>query len=275
VNDAPALTTADIGIAMGITGTEVSKEAADMILTDDNFATIVAAIEEGRAIFSNIRKFIRYLLSSNVGEVATMFFGIVVAGIIGLRGAAGGALIVPLLATQILWINLLTDAAPALAVGVDPPDTRVMERPPRSPSDRLIDARMWTGILVVGATMAAASLLALDLGLPGGLIDGDLALSEARTMAFTALVLAQLFNVFNSRSDTISVASHLFTNPWLWAAVGLSLALQIAVVYVPVLNDAFDTRPLGLGQWLVCFVMASLVLWIDEIKKVGLRARHA
>jgi Ca2+-transporting ATPase len=273
VNDAPALKSADIGIAMGITGTEVSKEAADMILTDDNFATIVAAIEEGRAIFSNIRKFIRYLLSSNVGEVVTMFFGVLLAGLIGLRGSASGGLVVPLLATQILWINLLTDAAPALAVGVDPPDQRVMEHPPRSRSDRLIDARMWTGILVVGATMALATLLTLDFGLPGGLIDGDLGLSEARTMAFTVLVMAQLFNVFNSRSDTISAASHLFTNPWLWAAVGLSLSLQLVVIYLPVLNEAFDTRPLDVGQWFVCFSMASIVLWVDEIKKVLVRAR--
>jgi Ca2+-transporting ATPase len=274
VNDAPALKSADIGVAMGITGTEVSKEAADMILTDDNFATIVAAIEEGRAIFSNIRKFIRYLLSSNVGEVATMFFGVLFAGLIGLSALATAGLVVPLLATQILWINLLTDAAPALAVGVDPPDRRVMERPPRSRSDRLIDAPMWTGILVVGAIMAVATLVTLDLGLPGGLFEGNLDLGEARTMAFTALVLAQLFNVFNSRSDTVSVADHVFTNPWLWGAVGISLGLQIAVVYLPVLNDAFDTRPLDLAQWVISFTMASLVLWVDELKKLIVRATN-
>ena len=268
VNDAPALKRADIGIAMGVTGTEVSKEAADMILADDNFATIVAAIEEGRAIFSNIRKFIRYLLSSNVGEVLTMFIGVVLAGLIGLRGNADGGLMVPLLATQILWINLLTDAAPALAVGVDPADKRVMARPPRSRSDRLIDGRMWTGIIVGGVAMAVSSLLTLDFGLPGGLIEGNLGLSEARTMAFTVLVLAQLFNVFNSRSDTVSVATHLFTNVWLWAAVGLSLFLQVAVIYVPFLNEAFGTRPLNLDQWLVCVAMGSIVLWVDEIKKL-------
>jgi Ca2+-transporting ATPase len=130
VNDAPALKTADIGVAMGITGTEVSKEAADMILVDDNFATIVQAIEEGRGIFANIRKFLRYLLSSNVGEVLTMFLGVVFAGAIGLKSDAEG-LVVPLLATQILWINLLTDAAPALALGVDPPDPTVMQQRPR------------------------------------------------------------------------------------------------------------------------------------------------
>ena len=273
VNDAPALKYADIGIAMGITGTEVSKEAADMILTDDNFATIVAAIEEGRTIFSNIRKFIRYLLSSNVGEVATMFFGVLIAGLIGLRDIAGAGLVVPLLATQILWINLLTDAAPALAVGVDPPSARVMQQRPRERTSRLIDGGMWAQILVVGATMAAVTLLTLDLGLPGGLFEGNLGLPEARTMAFTTLVLAQLFNVFNARSDRVSAVDHAFTNRWLWAAVGLSLGLQLAVVYAPVLNDAFRTRPLEAGQWLTCVAMAGAVLVADELRKAVVRAK--
>jgi hypothetical protein len=128
VNDAPALKTADIGVAMGITGTDVSKEAADMVLADDNFASIVAAVEEGRAIFANIRKFLRYLLSSNIGEVMTMFFGVLLAEVIGLTTAGGGGVVLPLLATQILWINLVTDGAPALALGVDPPDPGVMNQ---------------------------------------------------------------------------------------------------------------------------------------------------
>src|SRR5213075_271367 len=130
VNDAPALKTADIGVAMGITGTDVSKQAADMILADDNFASIVAAVEEGRSIFSNIRKFLRYLLSSNIGEVLTMFFGVVLAPAIGLE-LRGDTVVLPLLATQLLWINLVTDGAPALALGVDPPDTGLMRQPPR------------------------------------------------------------------------------------------------------------------------------------------------
>ncbi len=131
VNDAPALKTADIGVAMGITGTDVSKEAADMVLADDNFASIVAAVEEGRAIFANIRKFLRYLLSSNLGEVMTMFFGVLLADVIGLRAAEGSSVVLPLLATHILWINLVTDGAPALALGVDPADAGVMNEPPR------------------------------------------------------------------------------------------------------------------------------------------------
>ena len=171
VNDAPALKTADIGVAMGITGTDVTKEAADMILADDNFATIVAAVRKGRGIFANIRKFLRFLLSSNVGKVLTMFFGVVLAGVIGLDDT-GEAVAVPLLATQILWINLLTDSAPALALGVDPPPDDVMERPPRRLSDRVIDGRMWFGIFWVGLVMAVVTLVALDLRL-GGLIEGE------------------------------------------------------------------------------------------------------
>ena len=165
VNDAPALKTADIGVAMGITGTDVSKEAADMVLADDNFATIVAAVEEGRAIFSNIRKFLRYLLSSNIGEVMTMFFGVLLADVIGLTAAGGGGVVLPLLATQILWINLVTDGAPALALGVDPADARLMTQPPRPRGEGVITRRMWTGIFFVGAIMAAGTLLVLDASL--------------------------------------------------------------------------------------------------------------
>ena len=147
---------------MGITGTDVSKEAADMVLADDNFATIVAAVEEGRAIFSNIRKFLRYLLSSNIGEVMTMFFGVLLADVIGLTAEGGGGVVLPLLATQILWINLVTDGAPALALGVDPADAGVMNEPPRPRGEGVITRRMWAGIFFVGAIMAAGTLLVLD-----------------------------------------------------------------------------------------------------------------
>ena len=272
VNDAPALKRADIGVAMGITGTDVTKEAAKMILADDNFATIVVAVEEGRAIFSNIRKFLRYLLSSNAGEVLTMLLGVLGAGLIGLRDF-GGEVAVPLLATQILWINLLTDTAPALAMGVDPPPDDVMARPPRRVSDRVIDREMTLGVVFVGVVMAIVTLLSLDIGLPGGLIEGSGTLEEARTLAFTTLVLAQLFNCFNARSDRVSAFQHLFTNPLLWSAIALSVVLQVAVVYVPFLNDAFETAPLGLTDWLLCTAMASVVLWADELRKLVGRRR--
>ena len=270
VNDAPALKSADIGVAMGITGTEVSKEAADMILTDDNFATIVDAVREGRRIFDNIRKFLRYLLSSNMGEVLTVFLGVVLAGVIGL-GAADGGLVLPLLATQILWINLVTDAGPALAMGLDPTSDDVMARAPRRMADRVIDGRMWSGVLQIGLVMAVATLLTLDMHLPGGLVEGSRSLDNARTAAFTTLVFAQLFNCFNARSDTSSAFHALFTNAWLWAAIALSALLQVAVVKLPVLNVAFGTVPLDAAQWLGCIAMGSAVLWYDELRKLVLR----
>jgi P-type Ca2+ transporter type 2C len=271
VNDAPALKKADIGVAMGITGTDVAKQAADMVLADDNFASIVAAVEEGRAIFANIRKFLRFLLSSNIGEVCTMFFGVVLAGVIGLD-ATGEVVAVPLLATQILWINLLTDTAPALAMGVDPPPDDVMQRPPRRLDDRVIDGEMWLGIFWVGLVMAAVTLVALDLRLAGGALGGSGDIDEARTMAFTTLVFAQLFNCFNARSDRTSAFHHLFTNPLLWGAIALSLVLQVAVVQLSFLNDAFGTAPLAIDDWLLCAALASVVLWADEAKKLLERA---
>lgn len=272
VNDAPALKAADIGVAMGITGTEVTKEAAKMILADDNFATIVAAVREGRAIFDNIRKFLRYLLSSNMGEVLTVFLGVVGASIIGLDGASGGGqLVVPLLATQILWINLVTDSGPALAMGVDPQTDAVMARPPRGKHDGAIDGLMWRGVVVLGLVMALATLLTIDILLPGGLIEGTSSLKEARTAGFTVLVFAQLFNSFNARSETVSAFKSLFANRWLWGAVALSALLQVAVVELPILNAAFNTVPLSPSHWLLCVAMASAVLWFAELRKIALR----
>ena len=266
VNDAPALKAADIGIAMGVTGTEVTKQAARMILADDNFATIVEAVREGRGVFESIRKFLRYLLSSNMGEVLTVFLGVVGAGVIGLKGH-GSEVVLPLLATQILWINLVTDAGPALAMGVDPPSGDVMARKPRRPDERVIDARMWSGVIQIGAVMALATLLTIDMLLPGGLIEGTSDLATARTAGFTVLVFAQLFNCFNARSETSSAFSHLFVNRWLWGAVGLSTLLQVSVVNVPFLNLAFGAVPLRLDQWLLCVAMGSSVLWYSELRK--------
>jgi P-type Ca2+ transporter type 2C len=267
VNDAPALKKADIGIAMGITGTDVSKEAADIVLADDNFASIVAAVEEGRAIFANIRKFLRYLLSSNIGEVMTMFFGVLLARQIGLQTEVGGV-VLPLLATQILWINLVTDGAPALALGIDPADEGIMDQPPRPVGEGVLTPRMWRGIVFVGVIMATGTLFVLDASLPGGFIDGSGDLRYAQTMAFTTLMLFQMFNVVNARSDDRSAFVRLFTNGWLWAALGGSLALQVFVVYVPVLQRAFGTIGLSDMDWFLCAAVASSVLWLREISKL-------
>jgi Ca2+-transporting ATPase len=271
VNDAPALKMADIGVAMGVTGTDVSKEAADMVLADDNFASIVAAVEEGRAIFSNIRKFLRYLLSSNIGEVMTMFFGVLLARVIGLH-LGEGAVVLPLLATQLLWINLVTDGAPALALGVDPVDPRVMSRPPRPKGERVITGRMWAGIVFVGVVMAAGTLFVLDAAMPGGFIEGSGSLRYGQTMAFTTLVLFQLFNVFNARSDERSAFRGLFANRMAWAAVAVSLVLHAGVIYLPFLQHAFSTVALSPGDWLRATLVASSVLWLRELTKaVGSR----
>ena len=263
VNDAPALKTADIGIAMGITGTDVSKEAADMILADDNFATIVAAVEEGRAIYSNIRKFLRYLLSSNIGEVMTMFFGVIFAGPIGLE-VGGDAVVLPLLATQLLWINLVTDGAPALALGIDPPLPGLMTAPPRPSDEGVITRRMWGGIFFGGVIIAAGTLIVLHLSMDGGL-------RYAQTMAFNTLVFFSLFQIFNARSDARSAFIGMFANKWLWLAIVLSVVLQIVVVYTPFLQRAFSTVSLSLKDWLCCIAVASSVLWLRELSKVAFR----
>jgi magnesium-transporting ATPase (P-type) len=270
VNDAPALKAADIGVAMGITGTDVSKEAAEMILADDDFATIVTAVREGRSIFSGIRKFLRYLLSSNTGEVFTMLIGVLLAAQLALD-ETGEAIAAPLLATQILWINLLTDTTLALALGIDPPVDDVMDGPPRGLTDRVIDREMQLGVLLTGFVMAVAALVALDVTLAGGWLGGDGDIVEARTMAFTTLVVAQLFNCVNSRSSRTSALRGLFTNRLLWGAIALSLALQVLVVNLPVLNEAFETTALSAGQWLLCTALAGTVLLVDEIKKFALR----
>jgi Ca2+-transporting ATPase len=273
VNDAPALKRADIGIAMGITGTDVSKEAADIVLADDNFASIVAAIEEGRTIFANIRKFLRYLLSSNTGEVMTMFFGVLLANYLGLD-TEEGMVVLPLLATQILWINLVTDGLPALALGIDPTDDALMREPPRPVGEGVLTPRMWRGILFVGAIMAAGTLYVLDGSLAGGLVAGSGNVSYAQTMAFTTLMLFQIFNVVNARSDERSAFVRLFTNSWLWAAVGVSVALQVLVVSIPFLQSAFGTVRLAGGDWVFCAAVASSVLWLREAGKLIGRARR-
>ena len=274
VNDAPALKSADIGVAMGITGTEVTKEAARLILADDNFTTIIAAVRQGRVIFDNIKKSLRYLLSSNMGEVLTVFCGVLFAGAIGLNDASNDVIVVPLLATQILWINLITDSTPALALGVDPEIDDVMARNPRKLTDRAIDAGMWGGIVSVGLVMALVTLFTIDVFLPGGLIEGDDTLAVARTAGFTTLVLAQLFNALNARSEVTSAFHGLFSNKWLWGALTLGLVLQVTVVEIPFLQVAFSTASMDLTHWAVCLGLSSVVFWYDEMRKVFLRSRQ-
>ncbi|AWB84184.1 cation-translocating P-type ATPase [Corynebacterium liangguodongii] len=271
VNDAPALKSADIGVAMGITGTEVTKEAGTMILADDNYATIISAVRQGREIFDNIRKFLRFLLSSNMGEVVTVLFGVIFAGLIGLTESAEG-LAVPLLATQILWVNLVTDSGPALAMGVDPEVGDLMSRPPRDPRAPIIDRSMWARILFIGGVMGAVTLLAIDMFLPGGLATIEpVTLEVARTVGFSTVVFAQLFNALNSRSSDRSAFRGLFANRWLWASIALAVALQIVVVHVPFMQVAFGTSALSPLQWAVSIGMASVVLWAEELVKAGRR----
>jgi Ca2+-transporting ATPase len=181
--------------------------------------------------------------------------------------------VLPLLATQLLWINLATDGAPALALGLDPPSRAVMSRLPRPAGEPVITRRMWAGILFVAVVMAAGTLLVLDASLPGGLIPGTGHLRYAQTMAFTTLMLFQLFNAFNARSDERSAFDGVFANGWLWAAAGLALALHAAVLYVPVLRQAFSTVPLAARDWLFCVAVASSVLWLRELSKAVTRTR--
>jgi Ca2+-transporting ATPase len=274
VNDAPALKTADIGVAMGITGTDVSKEASDVVLADDNFVTIVGAVEEGRAIFSNIRKFLRYLLSSNLGEVMIMFFGLLLADVIGLTSEGRTGMVLPLLATQILWINLVTDGPPALALGVDPADPGLMKEPPRPREEGVITHRMWANNLFTGVIMAVGALLVLDASLPGGLIEGSGSLRYAQTMTFNTVVFFSLFVVLNARSDKRSAFIGLFSNRWLWGAIILSILLQMMVIYIPFLQQAFSTVSLSPGDWLLCVAVASSVLWLSELSKIIIRVRE-
>ncbi|MEZ5817430.1 MAG: cation-translocating P-type ATPase [Hyphomicrobiaceae bacterium] len=278
INDAPALQRANIGIAMGITGTDVSKEAADMVLADDNFASIVRAVEEGRAIFDNIRKYLIYLLSSNAGELLTMFAGVMLAGVLGLVPPDAGVFL-PLLAVQLLWINLVTDGPPALALGIDPAEPDIMRRGPRRSGAGVLLPSDWLRLGGIGFVMMLGTLFVLDAYYPGGLVtfgatgETPNAFDEAhaRTMAFTTLMLFQLVNVFCSRSTTRSAFADFLSNRWLLAALALSMLLQLAVLYVPSLQVAFRTVPLGAWDWTIAGATAGSLLVVTELAKFMIR----
>jgi Ca2+-transporting ATPase len=204
-----------------------------------------------------------------------MFFGVVLARLLGLTAGVGEGFVAPLLATQILWINLVTDGAPALALGLEPGDPDVMKQKPRIKGSSVITPAMWFSIGYVGLIMAVGTLLVLDSSLPGGLITGSGDAHYGHTMAFTTLMMFQIFNVFNTRSDTRSAFSGLFTNKWLWSGVALSVLLQFVVLYVPFLQVAFDTVPLSAWDWFVCTAVASSVLWLGELFKWAWRSLAA
>lgn len=250
VNDAPAIKEADIGISMGITGTDVTKEASAMVLADDNYQTIIAAVREGRAIYDNIRKFIRYLLACNVGEVLTMF----VATVAGLP--------LPLIPIQILWMNLVTDGLPAIALGVDPGDADIMERPPRDPNESIFARNLHLKIIMTGAVISLCTLAVFVYALwqnPNDLV-------KARTLAFTTLVMSQLIFVFQCRSEYHSIfAVGLFTNMYLVGAVLVSGLMHVLVLYQPWLQSIFATTALTLDDWLLVLAFAAASLIIDTV----------
>jgi Ca2+-transporting ATPase len=253
VNDAPALKRADIGVAMGITGTDVSKETADMVLTDDNYVSIVSAVEQGRIIYSNIRKFVFYLLSCNVAEIAVIF-------IAALAGWSP-----PLTAIQLLWLNLLTDGAPALALATEKGDPDIMQQKPRPKNEPIINRLMIIRIGVMTVALTAVVLTAYQIGL-------RTSIALAETMAFVALALAELPIAYTSRSERYPLIKlGVFSNKWMQRAVGLSIVLILAVIYVPFLQEAFDTVALTLNEWLILLPLIAIPAATAEISKFFVR----
>jgi len=250
VNDAPALKKADIGVAMGITGTDVTKEAAAMTLTDDNFASIVAAVEEGRGVFGNIKKYLMYLLSSNIGEIGLM------------AGSALLGLPLPLTAVQILYVNLATDGLPALALSVDPPEKDLMKRKPRNPRTGIFTRPVIT-LMILGGLWSTI----INLGLFTWALNSGRSLEQAMTMTFVSLVLIQFFKAYNFRSDRHSVLNKPFENKWLNLAVGWEMILLVLIVYLPFLHQAFNTYSLALTDWLLVGGLAVTIVPVLEFAK--------
>ncbi len=265
VNDAPALKRADIGVAMGIAGTDVSKEASDMVLADDDFSTIVGAILEGRTIYDNMRKFILYLLSCNAGEIAVMFFGILITSFIF------NTPILPLLAIQILWVNLVTDGLPALAMGVDPPDPDVMIRKPRDPNEPILTRKSVLFIIYSGIIIATGTLFLFFFYMQPNVVSGQIPSEEvttrARTVAFTMLIMFQMIMALNIRKEEHSLlGKEFFRNPYLLLAIFSSIFLHILIIYIPFFQPFFDTTALELVDWVVIIIIGSFLVIVDEIR---------
>ncbi len=260
VNDAPALKQADIGVAMGITGTDVTKQTADMVLTDDNYVSIVSAIEQGRVIYSNIRKFVYFLLSCNVAEIMILFL----STLFGWEA--------PLTAIQLLWLNLLSDGAPALALGLEKGDPDIMDRPPRPPDEPVINREMTVGVAVQTVAITAAVLAAYWLGRSYfAERTGQEPLIVAETMAFATLVLSELFRAYTSRSERYPLLKlGIFTNKWMQYAVGFSIVMLLLVIYIPVpaVQEIFNTTPLTFNEWLAMAPLILLPSVFAELQKV-------
>ncbi|MDP4109501.1 MAG: cation-translocating P-type ATPase, partial [Bacillota bacterium] len=269
VNDAPALKYADIGVAMGITGTDVSKGASDMILTDDNFATIIHAIEEGRNIYNNIKKSVIFLLSCNLGEVLTVFASVL------FRWP------VPLLPTQILWMNLITDSLPAIALGVDPGDRDVMKMPPRDPKESFFAQGAAPRAVIGGVLIGLLTLIAFCTGLmeygclPGEADIPEAALTYARTMSFVVVVASQLFYSLTMRNPVKSIFKvGLFKNKYLIYSIVTGFILQFGVITVPFLSNAFKVQNLSVRDWLLVIALALVPLIVNEIIKTVSRLKQ-
>jgi Ca2+-transporting ATPase len=259
VNDAPALKKADIGIAMGISGTDVTKEAAGMILTDDNFASIVAAVEEGRGIFSNIKKYLVYLLSANLGEILLMGTAILFGPLMGLENG-----VLPLIAIQILYLNLATDGLPAIALSIDPPDSDLMQKKPRPRNQNIFTGSVMTYLLLAGVWTAVVTLAVFVWAVNTGR-----SMEEAQSLCFVTLILIEFFNAFNCRSLEQSLFQvGIFKNRWLWLAIAWECMLLLLIVYLPPLRAPFNTFPLAWWEWVIAILSASTIFFGLELFKL-------